>query len=198
MVCISGVKYHLKLRKRIMSKFNKLAALSQIADQLEKAGHSTEAALVHNQFMKLAQMGDEMLSNEISTKEMSDDVLGQETAEYDDEYKANGPLMQQATKTIQSNLKVTTDGLFGPSTVYAIVKALDGIAPERTLNKDYVLRAREYVSNLPAGFVTKLKNFVGMKDDIRTLEGMPATRATDIEQSDVKIKLLESLGGYRG
>lgn len=64
-----------------MSKFNKLAALSQIADQLEKAGHSTEAALVHNQFMKLSQMGDEMLSNEISTKEMSDDVLGQETAE---------------------------------------------------------------------------------------------------------------------
>ena len=186
-----------------MSKFNKLAALSQIAEQLEKAGHSTEAALVHNQFMKLAQMGDEtpsneMPSNEIATKEMSDDVLGEYSAEYDDEYKANGPIMQQATKTIQSNLKVTVDGLFGPSTVYAIVKALDGIAPERTLNKDYVLRAREYVSNLPAGFVTKLKNFVGMKDEIRTLESMPATRATDIEQSDVKMKLLESLGGYRG
>ena len=181
-----------------MSKFNKLAALSQIAEQLEKAGHSTEAALDHNQFMKLAQMGDEMVSNEISTNEMSDDVPGEYNAEYDDEYKANGPIMQQATKTIQSNLKVTADGLFGPSTVYAIVKALDGIAPERTLNKDYVLRAREYVSNLPAGFLTKLKNFVGMKDEIRTLESMPATRATDIEQSDVKIKLLESLGGYRG
>ena len=98
-----------------MSKFNKLAALSQIAEQLEKAGHSTEAALVHNQFMKLAQMGDEMVSNEISTNEMSDDVPGEYNAEYDDEYKANGPIMQQATKTIQSNLKVTADGLFGPS-----------------------------------------------------------------------------------
>ena len=60
-----------------MSIFNKLAALSQIAEQLEKAGHSTEAALVHNQFMKLAQKGDEMPlnempTNEIATKEMSD------------------------------------------------------------------------------------------------------------------------------
>ena len=77
MVCISGVKYHLKLRKRIMSKFNKLAALSQIAEQLEKAGHSTEAALVHNQFMKLAQKGDEMPLNEIATKEMSDELLSE-------------------------------------------------------------------------------------------------------------------------
>ena len=42
-----------------MSKFNKLAALNEIAEQLEQAGHSTEAALVHNQFMKLAQMADE-------------------------------------------------------------------------------------------------------------------------------------------
>jgi flagella basal body P-ring formation protein FlgA len=179
-----------------MSKFNKLAALSQIAEQLEKAGHSVEAGLVHKQFMKLAQMADEM--NTISTKEMTDDVLGEYNAEYDDEYRANGPAMQQATRTIQSNLKVTADALFGPSTVYAIVKALDGIAPDRTLNKDYVQRAREYVSNLPAGFVTKLKNFVGMKDEIRKLEGMPATRATDIERSDVKMKLLESLGGYTG
>ena len=65
-----------------MSKFNKLAALSQIAEQLEKAGHSTEAALVHNQFMKLAQLVDEMPTNEmptneIATKEMSDELLSE-------------------------------------------------------------------------------------------------------------------------
>jgi hypothetical protein len=62
-----------------MSKFNKLAALNEIAEQLEKAGHSVEAALVHKQFMKLAQMGDEMAT--IPTKEMSDEVLGDESAE---------------------------------------------------------------------------------------------------------------------
>lgn len=62
-----------------MSKFNKLAALNEIAEQLEKAGHSVEAALVHKQFMKLAQMGDEMVT--IPTKEMSDEALGEETAE---------------------------------------------------------------------------------------------------------------------
>ncbi len=62
-----------------MSKFNKLAALSEIAEQLEKAGHSVEAALVHKQFMKLAQMDDEMAT--IPTKEMSDEILGDESAE---------------------------------------------------------------------------------------------------------------------
>ena len=62
-----------------MSKFNKLAALSEIAEQLEKAGHSVEASLVHKQFIKLAQMGDEMAT--IPTKQMTDEILSDDTAE---------------------------------------------------------------------------------------------------------------------
>jgi len=81
-------------------------------------------------------------------------------------FRANGPNMQKAISFIQSNLGLSSDGLFGPSTAYAIVKALDGIAPEPTLDKAYVQKAREFVQGLPAGFVSTLKNFVGMKDAI--------------------------------
>ena len=115
-----------------------------------------------------------------------------------DDYRVNGANMQAATKLIQFNLNITADGLFGPSTAYAMVKALDGIAPEPTLDKAYVQRAREYVATLPAGFVSKLKNFVGMKSAIRALESAPTTRPRDVETSDLKIKLLESLGEYKG
>ena len=112
--------------------------------------------------------------------------------------RANGPRMQKAIMSIQANLGVGQDGLFGPSTAYAIVKALDGIAPEPTLDQVYIQRARQFVQSMPAGFVTMLKNFVGMKGQIRELEQVPATRANDLEQSDVKLRLIQSLGGYRG
>jgi len=108
-----------------------------------------------------------------------------------DDYRVNGANMQAAAKLIQSNLNIAADGLFGPST-------LDGIAPEPTLDKSYVQRAREYVAALPAGFVSKLKNFVGMKSAIRTLENAPSTRPRDVETSDLKIRLLEALGDYKG
>jgi len=179
-----------------MSKFNKLAALNEIAEQLENTGHSVEATIIHKQFMKLAQMADEM--NTISTKEMTDDILGEYNAQYDDEYRANGPNMQKAIAKIQSNLLLQADGLFGPSTSYAIVKALDGINPEKNLDKAYVQRAREFVQSLQAGFVTKLKGFVSMKKDIRSLEKEPLTRSTEIEPSNLKLKLIEELGDYKG
>ena len=115
-----------------------------------------------------------------------------------DDYRVNGANMQAATKLIQSNLNISADGLFGPSTAYAMVKALDGIAPEPTLDKAYVQRAREYVATLPAGFVAKLKNFAGMKGAIRTLENAPTTRPRDVEPSDLKIRILEALGDYKG
>jgi hypothetical protein len=159
-----------------MSKFEKLAAIDKIANECIQDGDFVLASKFHNEFMKIAQV--------VQTEE--------------NRYRANGPAMQKAVANIQTNLGVSADGMFGPSTAYAIVKALDGIAPEPTLDKAYVQRARAFVQAMPAGFVGSLKNFVGMKGAIRELESVPATRATEIESSDVKMRLIESLGGYRG
>ncbi len=159
-----------------MSKFQKLAQINKIANECIQDGDYVLASKFHNEFMKVAQV--------VKTE--------------DDRYRANGENMQKATKNIQSNLGVSVDGMFGPSTAYAIVKALDGIAPEPTLDKAYVQRARAFVQAMPAGFVSTLKNFVGMKDAIRELENVPATRNSEIEPSDVKMRLIEALGGYRG
>ena len=145
--------------------------LNQVITSLENQGFDREASKLNNIFIRVAQV---------------------------DDYRVNGANMQAAAKLIQSNLNVAADGLFGPTTAYAIVKALDGIAPEPTLDKSYVQRAREYVATLPAGFVAKLKNFVGMKSAIRALENVPSTRPRDVETSDLKIRLLESLGDYKG
>ena len=142
-----------------MSKFQKLAQINKIANECVQDGDFELASAFHNEFMKISQV-----------------VMNEEN-----KYRANGPAMQKATMSIQANLGIGQDGLFGPSTAYAIVKALDGIAPEPTLDKAYVQRAREFVQSMPAGFVTRLKNFVGMKGQIRELEKVPATRATEIE-----------------
>ena len=148
-----------------------LSDLNKVITSLENQGFNKQANSLNNIFMKVAQV---------------------------DDYRVNGANMQAATKLIQSNLNIAADGLFGPSTAYAMVKALDGIAPEATLDKAYVQRAREYVATLPAGFVTKLKNFVGLKGAIRTLESAPVTRPRDVEPSDLKIRILEALGDYKG
>ena len=148
-----------------------LSDLNKVITSLENQGFNKQANSLNNIFMKVAQV---------------------------DDYRVNGANMQAATKLIQSNLNIAADGLFGPSTAYAMVKALDGIAPEATLDKAYVQRAREYVATLPAGFVSKLKNFVGLKGAIRTLESAPVTRPRDVEPSDLKIRILEALGDYKG
>jgi peptidoglycan hydrolase-like protein with peptidoglycan-binding domain len=148
-----------------------LSDLNKVITSLENQGFNKQANSLNNIFMKVAQV---------------------------DDYRVNGANMQAATKLIQSNLNISADGLFGPSTAYAMVKALDGIAPEPTLDKAYVQRAREYVATLPAGFVAKLKNFAGMKGAIRTLENAPTTRPRDVEPSDLKIRILEALGDYKG
>jgi hypothetical protein len=158
-----------------MSKFQKLAKINKIANECIQDGDFVLASKFHSEFMKIAQMDPSP-----------------------DTYRANGPNMQKAIGAIQSNLLLPADGLFGPSTAYAIVKALDGIAPEQNLDKAYVERAREFVQSLPAGFVTKLKRFVAMKNDIRGLEKEPFVRATEIEPSNLKIKLIEGLGDYKG
>ena len=159
-----------------MSRFEKLAAINKIANECLEDGDFVLASKFHNEFMKIAQV--------VKTEENN--------------FRANGPAMQKAVSQIQSNLGISADGLFGPSTAYAIVKALDGIAPEPTLDKTYVQRAREFVQRMPAGFVSTLKNFVGMKGAIRELENVPATRPSEIESSDVKLRLIQALGGYKG
>lgn len=153
-----------------MSNFKKLAQLNKIANEFINDGDFNSAARVHNEFMKIAQAG---------------------TGEY------NGPEMQKAIVSLQNILGVQADGLFGGQTVYQIVKALDGIAPEQTLDKDYIQRARAYVQSLPAGFVGRLKNFAGMKDEIRQLQNLPPARRSEEEPSMVKVRLLQALVGYR-
>ena len=37
-----------------------------------------------------------------------------------------------------------------------------------------------------------------MKGAIRTLENAPTTRPRDVEPSDLKIRILEALGDYKG
>jgi hypothetical protein len=159
-----------------MSKFQKLTQINKIANECAQDGDFVLSSKFHNEFMKIAQVQ----KNE------------------DNSFRANGPAMQKAIMYIQANLGVGEDGMFGPSTSYAIVKALDGISPEQNLDKAYVQRAREFVQSMPAGFVTMLKSFVGMKGAIRELEKVPATRATEIESSDVKMRLIQALGGYKG
>jgi hypothetical protein len=153
-----------------MSNFKKLAQLNKIANECIKDGDFELAARVHNEFLKIAQAG---------------------TGEY------NGPEMQRAVMTVQKMLGVNADGFFGKETVYQIIKALDGIAPEPSHNKDYVQRARSYVQSLPAGFVTALKNFVGLREEIRQVAGVPPTRRSEEEPSMVKVRLLQALAGYR-
>jgi hypothetical protein len=153
-----------------MSNFKKLAQLNKIANECIKDGDFELAARVHNEFLKIAQAG---------------------TGEY------NGPEMQRAVMTVQKMLGVNADGFFGRDTVLQIIKALDGIAPEPSHNKDYVQRARSYVQSLPAGFVTALKNFVGLREEIRQVAGVPPTRRSEEEPSMVKVRLLQALAGYR-
>ena len=93
-----------------MSKFQKLSQINKIANKCFQDRNFILASKFHNEFMKIAQM------------------------ESPDTYRANGPNMQKAIGAIQSNLLLPADGLFGPSTAYAIVKALDGIAPEQNLD----------------------------------------------------------------
>jgi hypothetical protein len=147
-----------------------LSQIDGVITSLESKGLRTEANKLDNIFTKVAQ------------------------ANYD---AVNGKMMQEATKTVQSALGISADGLFGPDTATALVRALDGISPEPFLKKDYVMRVREYVAGLPAGFVSQLKNFVGMKDAIRALENVPATTPGNVETSDVKIRILKALGGYK-
>ena len=157
-----------------MKKFEKLAYLNTLANECLLDNDFVTASKFHKEFLKVAQI------------------------DQDEAKKANGPEMQKATMNLQSILGVNQDGLFGPATAYAIVKALDGISPEPTLDKSYVQRAREFVQSLPIGFVKVLKNFVGMKDAIRELEKVPATRPTEVEPSSLKIRLLQALAGYNG
>lgn len=152
-----------------------LAQIDEAITSLEEKGLLKEASELNDIFMKYAQYG-----------------------EVGDASRALGPKMMEAIATIQNNLKIPADGLFGPSTAYAIVKALDGIAPEPTLDKTYVQRAREYVKSLPAGFVTKLKGYVSRKNEIRALENVPNIRRTEIEPSNLKMELIRNLGGYSG
>ena len=147
-----------------------LSQIDGVITSLESKGLRTEANKLDNIFTKVAQ------------------------ANYD---AVNGKMMQEATKTVQSALGISADGLFGPGTATALVRALDGISPEPFLKKDYVMRVREYVAGLPAGFVSQLKNFVGMKDAIRALENVPATTPGNAETSDVKIRILKAIGGYK-
>jgi peptidoglycan hydrolase-like protein with peptidoglycan-binding domain len=147
-----------------------LSQIDGVITSLESKGLRTEANKLDNIFTKVAQ------------------------ANYD---AVNGKMMQEATKTVQSALGISADGLFGPGTATALVRALDGISPEPFLKKDYVMRVREYVAGLPAGFVSQLKNFVGMKDAIRALENVPATTPGNVETSDVKIRILKAIGGYK-
>ena len=147
-----------------------LSQIDGVIASLESKGLRTEADKLDNIFTKVAQ------------------------ANYD---AVNGKMMQEATKTVQSALGISADGLFGPGTATALVRALDGISPEPFLKKDYVMRVREYVAGLPAGFVSQLKNFVGMKDAIRALENVPATTPGNVETSEVKLRILKALGGYK-
>jgi len=147
-----------------------LSQIEKVITSLESKGLRTEADKLDNIFTKVAQ------------------------ANYD---AVNGKMMQEATKTVQSALGISADGLFGPGTATALVRALDGISPEPFLKKDYVMRVREYVAGLPAGFVSQLKNFVGMKDAIRALENVPATTPGNVETSEVKLRILKALGGYK-
>jgi peptidoglycan hydrolase-like protein with peptidoglycan-binding domain len=147
-----------------------LSQIDGVITSLESKGLRTEADKLDNIFTKVAQ------------------------ANYD---AVNGKMMQEATKTVQSALGISADGLFGPGTATALVRALDGISPEPFLKKDYVMRVREYVAGLPAGFVSQLKNFVGMKDAIRALENVPATTPGNVETSEVKLRILKALGGYK-
>ena len=147
-----------------------LSQIDGVITSLESKGFRTEADKLDNIFTKVAQ------------------------ANYD---AVNGKMMQEATKTVQSALGISADGLFGPGTATALVRALDGISPEPFLKKDYVMRVREYGAGLPAGFVSQLKNFVGMKDAIRALENVPAITPGNVETSDVKIRILKALGGYK-
>lgn len=147
-----------------------LSQIDGVINSLESKGLRTEADKLDNIFTKVAQ------------------------ANYD---AVNGKMMQEATKTVQSALGISADGLFGPGTATALVRALDGISPEPFLKKDYVMRVREYVAGLPAGFVSQLKNFVGMKDAIRALENVPATTPGNVETSEVKLRILKALGGYK-
>jgi peptidoglycan hydrolase-like protein with peptidoglycan-binding domain len=147
-----------------------LSQIDKVITSLESKGLRTEADKLDNIFTKVAQ------------------------ANYD---AVNGKMMQEATKTVQSALGISADGLFGPGTATALVRALDGISPEPFLKKDYVMRVREYVAGLPAGFVSQLKNFVGMKDAIRALENVPATTPGNVETSEVKLRILKALGGYK-
>ena len=147
-----------------------LSQIDGVITSLESKGLRTEADKLDNIFTKVAQ------------------------ANYD---AVNGKMMQEATKTVQSALGISADGLFGPGTATALVRALDGISPEPFLKKDYVMRVREYVAGLPAGFVSQLKNFVGMKDAIRALENVPATTPGNVETSEVKRRILKALGGYK-
>ncbi len=158
-----------------------LAELNKVINSLEEKGYIKEASQLNDVFLRYAQ----------------DDVSSEKFTNVNS-YRALGPKMRAAIVEIQNNLKIPADAMFGPSTAYAIVKALDGIAPEKTLDKAYVQRAREYAKSLPAGFVTKLKAYVGRKNEIRNLINMPNIRKTEIEPSDLKMELIENLGGYRG
>lgn len=122
-----------------MSKFNKLAALNEIAEQLEQAGHSTEAALVHNQFMKLAQLADEeSMSMDEPVDPMDEPVDPMEGAEAqvrrsnEDMYystKGNSSDSVEAfVENIQSRLGVpeVRGRRFGPTTTDYLLYLIDG------------------------------------------------------------------------
>ena len=115
-----------------MSKFNKLAALNEIAEQLEQAGHSTEAALVHNQFMKLAQMADE---NSMSIDEPMDTMeepeaqvhRSDENMYYSTKSKSSDSV-EAFVENIQSRLGVpeVNGRRFGPTTTDYLLYLIDG------------------------------------------------------------------------
>ena len=115
-----------------MSKFNKLAALNEIAEQLEQAGHSTEAALVHNQFMKLAQLADE---ESMSMDEPVDPMEEQEAqvrrSNEDMYYSTKGnssDSVEAFVEKIQSRLGVpeVNGRRFGPTTTDYMLYLIDG------------------------------------------------------------------------
>jgi hypothetical protein len=115
-----------------MSKFNKLAALNEIAEQLEQAGHSTEAALVHNQFMKLAQMADEEgMSMDDTMDSMEEPEAQVHRADENMYYSTKGnssDSVEAFVEKIQRRLGVpeVNGRRFGPTTTDYLLYLIDG------------------------------------------------------------------------
>jgi len=116
-----------------MERLSELKALAELAEQLEENGHFIEANIVHNQFIKLAQLKDVPFISALKGATNFTTLLRQAPAMY----KVPTYAVDNSSATVslvQELLGLPVDGKVGPMTLSRMADLGESLDSELTKN----------------------------------------------------------------